>query len=332
MGTSSQVPAASEPHREMSSNASQGPRKLYQAPEKPQNHDKLGNGERQQPRVSPAWEQLLRSHVSSAEERLRRDAGCRGARRGGGLVPARCVPLPERCLAGTPAGSPVPADGRRGNGLISHFLCIVHLNNNKKAIGLKRAGITRRSGDVSMCKQLIKIETQDTSTDANYLGWQIKESNFPSERFIPCLAEGADCRSEGWQGAAVGQPGGTRWPPPHSRPGAGPCVPVLRPRLSLHIQGVPPAQLGDRWRARACKTPGKGSAWGRGASSLSPCLPPGTGMLSTQAEGHQGLRPCRRRDLEGCFGRGIWRRRADRGQDRGLLAGGSWEGHAASST
>lgn len=41
-----------------------------------------------------------------------------------------------------------------------HFPRLVHPNsNNRKARGLKRAGITRRSGDVSMCKQLIKIES-----------------------------------------------------------------------------------------------------------------------------------------------------------------------------
>lgn len=171
----------------------------------------------------------------------------------GGWHLSPCVPLQELCLASMSAGKPVPAGGRGGgNGLISYFLCIVHLNNNKKAIGLKCAGIMRRSGDVSMCKRLIKIETQDTSTDANYLGWQIKESNFPSERFIRCLAAGAGGRRR--EAAAEGRPGGhTRWPPPRSRV----LVPCphrqgwLCQRPSLCIRGVPPSQLRDSWRDRA---------------------------------------------------------------------------------
>lgn len=108
--------------------------------------------------------------MSSAKERLRWDAGCWGARWGGGLVPIPACPAPG-AVPGQHASEEPGANRRHGgNGLISHFLCIVPLNNNKKAIGLKRAGIMRRSGDVSMCKRMIKIETQDTSTDANYLG------------------------------------------------------------------------------------------------------------------------------------------------------------------
>lgn len=194
--------------------------------------------------MSPARGQLLRWQMSSAEERLRWDAGCQGAQRGWGLAPIPVHPS-------MPAGSPVPAGGcAGGNGLISHFLRIVHLNNNKKAIGLKCVGIMRRSGDVSMCKRLIKIETQDTSTDANYLGWQIKESNFPSERLITCLVEG-----EGWQAAAVGQ-AGREHAGPHLAAGqvlapVSPWAGIAVPEASPCIRGVPPSQLGDRWRDRA---------------------------------------------------------------------------------
>lgn len=67
--------------------------------------------------------------------------------------------------------------GAGGNGLICHFLCVVHLNNDEKATGLKGAGIMRRV-EMSVCKWLIKIETQDTPTDANYLGWQKKRKQF----------------------------------------------------------------------------------------------------------------------------------------------------------
>lgn len=109
---SPQVPTASEPHQETSSNPSLGPGKLYRAPEKHQKRDKLENSERWQIRASPARGQPLRLQMSSAEERLRWDAGCRGAQRGGGLAP-----IPAR--PSTPAGSLVPA-GWRGAGERPH--------------------------------------------------------------------------------------------------------------------------------------------------------------------------------------------------------------------
>lgn len=54
------IPPGTELWGETSSNPSQHPRKLHQAPEKPPNPDKLENVKCCQPRVSPVWGQLLR--------------------------------------------------------------------------------------------------------------------------------------------------------------------------------------------------------------------------------------------------------------------------------
>lgn len=53
----------------------------------------------------------------------------------------------------------------------------------------------------------------------------------------------------------------------------------------LGIWEVPPSQLRDCWKGRACKPPGKGSAWGREASSLPPCL---LRELAKGCSGHAG--------------------------------------------
>lgn len=198
-----------------------------------------------------------------------------------------------------------------------------------------------------------------------------KESNFPAERFITRLAEGTDRRRRGLAGGSRGAAGRAHTAPTsqllHPR-----GQESLRPRLSLRIRRgpVPLSQLRDRWRDKACKTPQKGLGTGqplslppRGAGKglQRPCRErrdqsrregsstqrgvsgwqhprrgeAGARMLGTWAEGHGGLWPRRRRDLEGCFGRAVLagpsgKRRADRVKDRGLLAGGSREGHAAS--
>lgn len=122
-------------------------------------------------------------------------------------------PKPQHPAVGAVPGwhasrEPAASTLARGSGLVSHFPCIAHLNNNKKAIGLKFAGITRRSGDVSMCKRLIKIESRATSTDANYLGWQIKGSSLPAEGFTTCLAKGAGRKGRGLAGGGCGGRGG----------------------------------------------------------------------------------------------------------------------------
>lgn len=250
-----------------------------------------------------------------------------------------------------------------GNGLISHFLCIVHLNNNKKAIGLNRAGIMRRSGDVSMCKRLIKIETQDTSTDANYLGWQIKESNFPSE-LITCLVEGADRRRRGLAGSGTSREG-TRWPLPRSPPSpwagtavpeavpmhtGAPSIPAWGPLEGHSLQtGLGTGQRGRQPLPRPPQGAGKGLRW---PCRDQPCRE-GSSTHRTAMGCLDGSTPGEEREAWGCsapalkdaegFGRttgGIWRvvlaglsgrRRADSGKDRGLLAGGSREGHTVSS-
>lgn len=139
-----------------------------------------------------------------------RGAGCWA----GGWHLSLRVPLQELCLCLPTAGSQVPAGGHRGERPRLSFPLRLHLNNDGKATGLRGAGIMRRA-EMSMCKGLIKTETEDTPTDANYLAWQggkkKKKSNFPSGRFVTCLAEGAELRGEGWGSssgaAAVGQPG-----------------------------------------------------------------------------------------------------------------------------
>lgn len=166
-------------------------------------------------------------------------------------------PDPKHPAAGAVPGwhasrEPAASTLARGSGLVSHFPCIMHLNNNKKAIGLKFAGITRRSGDVSMCKRLIKIETRATSTDANYLGWQIKGSSFPAEGFITCLAKGAERKGRGLAGGGCGSTGGVPAPgsPRTVVPGDG------EGSSGVGLSGT--AAKGSVWRGL------RGQEWGEG--------------------------------------------------------------------
>lgn len=159
--------------------------------------------------AAPA-EGSCRAQRCSAEDRLSRRGRAMGRSAPGS-------PKPEHPAAGAVPGwhasrEPAASTLARGSGLVSHFPCITHLNNNKKAIGLKFAGITRRSGAVSMCKRLIKIETRATSTDANYLGWQIKGSSLPAEGFITGLAKGAGRKGRGGTGGSQPQDPHTPWP------------------------------------------------------------------------------------------------------------------------
>lgn len=97
-------------------------------------------------------------------------AGC-----GQGAGTCHCLSHCRSCACASPQrGARCQQVGTGGNGLVCHFLCVVHLNNDRKATGLKGAGIMRRV-EMSMCKRLIKIETEDTPTDANYFGWQEKK-------------------------------------------------------------------------------------------------------------------------------------------------------------
>lgn len=146
-----------------------------------------------------------------------RGAGCWA----GGWHLSLRVPLQELCLCLPTAGSQVPAGGHRGERPRLSFPLRLHLNNDGKATGLRGAGIMRRA-EMSMCKGLIKTETEDTPTDANYLAWQgekkKKKAIFHQEDL-----------SRAWQkvqssevkagAAAVGQPGGHTTAPTSSPAG-----------------------------------------------------------------------------------------------------------------
>lgn len=67
-------------------------------------------------------------------------------------------------------------------------------------------------------------------------GKKNKESNFPSGRFVTCLAEGAELRGEGW-----GSQEGTQRPPPHHQLDSGSSKPVRR---NFCAQGCPHALEG----------------------------------------------------------------------------------------
>lgn len=280
------------------------------------------------PGVCPAWGQLLRPRTPPAEEGLRWDVGGCGAR--GGRAGAR--PQASRCRSSArlalPAGSPVPAGGHGGNGLITHFLCILHLNNNAKAKYLKRAG-QGGGEELPAGTRLIKIEPRHSSRCQ--LPWMAekRESKLPSEGFTPCLAQARSAEGKGWK-VTVGAAGGAQVGPhlaacPHGQE-------LLCPRLSPCIHGGPSSGTAGgsetdipsrrAWH-RAASCPGSQQrAVGARSTGTScagrvpaPAGPPwgvweaGAGLLSAGTKDSRELWAQRGRDVRGCPGR-----RAGRGK------------------